>query len=262
MNKIRFDKPYCWNNLSFTQKVEYACKRMSYNYLSYTNKLIAKDIVKKMCGDKIKVAKIVKLLKDENDFKEKDMNPNHILKGVLFTCNILFNETNNFDIIKNKVKNHCYHELILNENYKDKKYEYKFIIEEIIDDYTYSKNGVAIVYLFKCINGIPRIFSVRDKFMGFLRHYYYDENKNLEKINMSKLKDKDFPYLELPCRHILDKMYNLACILSKPFEFVRIDLYVDKNEDIYFSEFTFLPGGLGTINHPPEIEKKLSDLWT
>jgi hypothetical protein len=266
MTQFTFEKPKHWNNLTFTQKVEYACLKLSYFYAPYTNKLIAKDIVKQMCGDKIKVAKIIKLLKNENDFTEKDMNQNHIIKGVLFTCNLLFDNSHNFNYIKNKVQNHCHYPLPEYEKkYIDNKYLNKFIIEEIIDDKDFGKNGFAITYLIKCIKGIPEIFIVIDKLNKMEKDFYFNKNKKIEYINMdyNKLNLNEINYdIILPKKEILDKMYDLACILSKPFEFVRIDLYIDKNDDIYFSEFTFLPGGKGSINHPPEIDKKLSELWT
>jgi hypothetical protein len=266
MTQFTLEKPKYWNSLTFTQKVEYACLKLSYFYEPYANKLIAKDIVKQMCGDKIKVAKIIKLLKNENDFTEKDMNSNHILKGVLFTCNLLFDNSHNFNYIKNKVQNHCHYPLPEYEKkYIDNKYLNKFIIEEIIDDNNVGKNGKAFVYLFKCINSIPKIFSIRDKYNNYLRHYYYHDKNNIEKIimNYKDFNENDFDNDSniLPKKEILDKMYDLAYILSKPFEFVRIDLYIDKNDDIYFSEFTFTPAG-GNPIFPYNIEKEYGKLWT
>ena len=58
----------------------------------------------------------------------------------------------------------------------------------------------------------------------------------------------------------LDKMINLSRILSKPFEFVRIDFYISKNSDIYFCEFTFTPNS-GFQVYSDDIEFKLGTLW-
>ena len=56
-------------------------------------------------------------------------------------------------------------------------------------------------------------------------------------------------------------MKKYAEILSKPFEFVRIDFFIDRKNDIYFSEFTFTPLG-GKKYYSDEIELKLGKLWT
>ena len=56
-------------------------------------------------------------------------------------------------------------------------------------------------------------------------------------------------------------MLENAKILSNRFEFVRIDYYIDKNHDIYFSEFTFTPAG-GNITFDPKIEFELGKTWT
>ena len=53
-------------------------------------------------------------------------------------------------------------------------------------------------------------------------------------------------HLEIPDRvqkpPCFDRMVEIAASLSKPFEFVRVDLY-NVNGDVYFGEYTFTPGG-------------------
>jgi hypothetical protein len=56
-------------------------------------------------------------------------------------------------------------------------------------------------------------------------------------------------------------MYDIACLLSKQFEFVRIDLYIDKNDKIYLNEYTFTPLQ-GKMDYPLDIEMDLGKLWT
>jgi hypothetical protein len=55
-------------------------------------------------------------------------------------------------------------------------------------------------------------------------------------------------------------MVELARILSKGFDHVRVDMYY-LDDRIYFGEMTFTNGsGLEMIT-PPEWDKKLGDLW-
>jgi hypothetical protein len=59
----------------------------------------------------------------------------------------------------------------------------------------------------------------------------------------------------------LDKMIAFATSMSKQFEFVRMDFYVDIHDDIYFSEYTFTPNaGMRIDSNIIEIES--SKYWT
>ena len=81
---------------------------------------------------------------------------------------------------------------------------------------------------------------------------YFEDFRVIEKnidIDISFSKDK------------IIKMLALAEKLSAPFEFVRIDFYLSKSGDIYFSEYTFTPAG-GAILYSDEIENELGALWT
>ena len=57
----------------------------------------------------------------------------------------------------------------------------------------------------------------------------------------------------------LEKMLEIASILSSDFYFARIDLYHEHGQ-IYFGEITHHPaGGLGKFD-PPEWDRKLGDM--
>jgi hypothetical protein len=56
-------------------------------------------------------------------------------------------------------------------------------------------------------------------------------------------------------------MIDIVKELSKIFEFVRIDLYLSKDDKIYFSEFTFTPhGGMQFFSDEQELE--YGKLWS
>ena len=55
-------------------------------------------------------------------------------------------------------------------------------------------------------------------------------------------------------------MIEYAEKLSQNFEFVRMDFHIDKNDDIYFSEFTFTPNA-GTRVFTDEWEISLGKDW-
>ena len=53
---------------------------------------------------------------------------------------------------------------------------------------------------------------------------------------------------------------NLCCQLGQSFNFVRIDLLMDANENYYLGEMTFSPGNAMTLR-PAEMEAHLGNLW-
>ena len=53
---------------------------------------------------------------------------------------------------------------------------------------------------------------------------------------------------------------SLCCQIGQSFNFVRVDLLMDANEQYYLGEMTFSPGNAMTLR-PPEMEAYLGGLW-
>lgn len=130
----------------------------------------------------------------------------------------------------------------------------------IAEKYLLQNNDIKLAltdYKIYCFNGVPRyIFVFSDRIAN--THQYskmiYDcaWNPHPEFIN-NGLKMAD-----VMCRpESLDKMLNIARILSNPFPFVRVDLYEIEGEPI-FSELTFTPGHNSAAN--PDFLLKMGDL--
>lgn len=110
-----------------------------------------------------------------------------------------------------------------------------FIIEEYLGD------DIA-TYKFYCFHGKPEVMYVssngengeKDLYLD-----YYDMNMNWIDLTL-------YPHLHAQVRAEKPQNYNLmveiARELSKPFPFVRIDLY-NVNGKVFFSEYTFIPTG-------------------
>jgi hypothetical protein len=109
------------------------------------------------------------------------------------------------------------------------------------------KTANAIVYLIRCIRGKPFAIGVRAK-----------RGQNSYDLNWNPIKRIQVQNIEKPKQ--FEKMLEIAERLSKPFEFVRIDLYIGKDDVIYFSEFTFTPSG-GNRFYSMEREKEFGKLW-
>ena len=125
--------------------------------------------------------------------------------------------------------------------------EPRFFIEEKIVDKLLGETGDTNTYMFRCIHGKAETFSVS-----------VHNDINAYDIELNLLKPRQHNYtLDY---NIFLRMKNNAEILAKPFEFVRIDFYLDKDDNIYFSEFTFTPLA-GKQYFTNEIETKLGKLW-
>jgi hypothetical protein len=266
-NKLTFIKPKNWYNLPLFYKILYYSSIIDERYSIYVDKIEAKKIVNELTNGEIKTAKIIKELKNTEDFIESDINLLHLLKASHGCGWNLDLETNtDLDKIRDYINKHM-NTYKSRENF-EKQYNYikpRFFIEEKINDFLYGVTGKAIIFMIRCIHGKP--ISVGVKFKYINKHSNIINEVNLlYDINWNKIKDSEIINsnnniifnMEKPRN--FDIMIRNAEILSHRFEFVRIDYYVDKKHDIYFSEFTFTPnGGYQTFNM--EIEKETSKYW-
>ena len=112
----------------------------------------------------------------------------------------------------------------------------RIICEELIET---SDGKFPIDYKFTCIKGeIADIFVCSGRESGKVRHCSVDLDWN----QLPYIRDRYLPEV-IPARpKHLDRMVRIAEILSKDFDFVRVDLYEYKDK-VYFSELTFSPFG-------------------
>lgn len=240
-------KPKNWSSLALFQKVRYYRTQLTPGHAPFVDKLEAKKIVKELLGDEIEVASVIRILEGPEDVHPTDMNRNWIIKAT-HGCgwNIFVDETSNVNqcirLLKswNKVFN----------NGIEVQYKYitpRFFIEEKIKD-RWLDNGV-INYKIRCIYGkaIPFItVTVEDK------KNFYDFDWNLHQ-------SPEIPF-PIPKPEKFSKLIQIAETLSSPFEFVRMDFYINHEDKIYFSEYTFTPSN-GVQVLPYEIEYKLGQSW-
>lgn len=115
--------------------------------------------------------------------------------------------------------------------------QYRNIPPRIICEPLLGDKGVDLPdYKFFCFYGEPLFIQVDlDRHSGHKRRFY-DLNWQLEPFTLRypmAQRDIDRP-------HTLDKMSEIATILSRDFKFVRVDLYTVDNS-VYFGELTFHP---------------------
>lgn len=116
----------------------------------------------------------------------------------------------------------------------------------VIEKYLFVKNEeIPLDYKIFSFNGEPSVITVykRDENKDIEKRFVFDFNWNPKPEYMNKKYITDYKIFKKP--ENLEEMYLVAKKLSKPFLFVRVDLY-NIDERIIFGELTFSPtGGIG-----------------
>lgn len=138
---------------------------------------------------------------------------------------------------------------------------YKNIPKKIIcEKYISSSYGLFPVdYKLYCFNGEPLFigcFIERDNDTREIKRGYFDFDWKLQDFLIDEYKcDCE----KFPRPKQLDRMYNIAKDLCKPFPFVRIDFYECKDR-LIFGEFTFTPTGCLATYFNKKTLQNLGDL--
>lgn len=113
-------------------------------------------------------------------------------------------------------------------------------------------------YKFFCFDGyVHSVMLCLDRHLGDTKFYFFDKDWNLLRLNKRGMAaPNDFT---LPKPQNIDKMFEIASILSKGHKFLRVDLY-NCDGKIYFGELTFFPDSGFDPNLLPETDKLLGDL--
>lgn len=113
----------------------------------------------------------------------------------------------------------------------------------IVEKYMEGRNGEPPIdyKIYASYGNANIIMACVDRVIGRgAKCYYFDRSWNLVKWSNRTLntEEKDLPQKPKS----LDELFRYAEILSKPFPFVRVDLY-EVNGKVYFGELTFTPAG-------------------
>lgn len=237
--KINWDNPTTFNEKLqwlklYDRKPEYSVMVDKYEVKNYVANIIGEEHIIPTLGvwDKF----------DDIDF---DALPNQfVLKcthdsGGLVICR----DKDSFDIEKAKKKiNEC---LKKNFYYRSREWPYKHVKPQIIaEKYMESNDSDSLIdYKFYCFNGEAKFLyvslaNIRNGVKKDLITYY---DLNWDNVPFGRLDHEAFPFLLAKPKEF-EKMIRIANMLSKGIPFLRVDLYWINNQ-IYFSELTFAPGG-------------------
>ena len=134
-----------------------------------------------------------------------------------------------------------------------KEWPYKNIQKKIFaETYLEDNLGELSDYKFYCFNGyVDCVLVCVDRNIGSPKFYFFDRNWRLKRYNK---RGKEAPInFSLPKPQNLEKMFEIAEILSKGIPHIRVDLY-NVNGRIYFGELTFFTDSGFDANRLPESD--------
>lgn len=205
-----------------------------------SDKLLVRDYVKEKIGEQYLIPLLGKW-KNYEDIDFSTLPEKFVLKcnhdsGGLIVCR----DKNKLNY--RKAKNKITKSLKSNFYYIGREYQYRNIKPMILCEKFISDNGnIPMDYKIYCFNGKPDVILVcKDRFSRNTHrasYLYYDQDWNFVPLNKGD-DEIDDPKIERPKN--LEKMLEIAQILSKDFIFARIDLY-NIDGTIYFGEITLSP---------------------
>lgn len=205
--------------------------------------LVDKYAVKRWVADKIGKEYIIPTIGVWNHFDEIDFDKlpsQFVLKcthdsGGVVICRDkhIFDKKAARERLEKSLKNNFYY---MGREWPYKNVPPRIIAESYLED---TQTKELRDYKFFCFNGnVDSVMVCIDRNIGAPKFYFFNDGWELLRINKrGKAAPKNFT-LQKPAH--MDKMFQLASVLSKNISFVRVDLYCC-NEQIYFGEMTFYP---------------------
>lgn len=237
--KLNFDNPKTFNEIINVNKFN----KEYLNYSIYTDKANVKQIVNSIVGEDIcfltigVYKKMTRAIFDSlpNEFVMKSTHNSQCLSVVKDKSSLT--EKDIKKIIKKQNK-----ALKINGAAQMHELQYKNVVPQIIvEKLMLDESGeLPKDYKILCIHGEPQFIEVDYDRLTDFRLVFMSTSWEKMPWRLSKFCSTKDDQPEKPKN--LDKMLELARLLSKPFPFVRVDLYSFGGK-IYFGELTFLHDG-------------------
>lgn len=137
-----------------------------------------------------------------------------------------------------------------------REWPYKNVPHRIIaEKFIQQSDGGLTDYKFFCFNGhVDCVMVCLDRHIGDTKFYFFDKDWNFLRLNKRGVAAPEG--FNLPRPDGIDKMFEIASVLSQGQPFVRVDLY-NVNGKIYFGELTFYPDG----GVDPNILRSTDERW-
>lgn len=217
----------------------------------YSNKYLVKDIVKHKFSDII-VAKVLQKCDRFEDFNT-ELLPNTFVIKVSHWCGDSKVVTKE-EFKRNYEQYKAYYNSLLTKQYNPgNEPHYKYIkpilfIEEYLSDN-------LLDCKFDCIHGTPILIKIiKDRKIAIF-------NTQWEQLNFTQTGNQ-FHKSDVQKPKNLDTILKHVCILTENIDYVRLDMYLNENNDLIFGEYTFTPAGCNSPHYTnPNIDKIYNDIY-
>ena len=134
-----------------------------------------------------------------------------------------------------------------------REWPYKNVPRRIIAEKFLIEEGGLTDYKFTCFDGeVDNVMGCYERSSGETKFYFFDKDWNLLRLNR---RGKQAPEgFTMPKPKNVERMFEIASILSKGHPYVRVDMY-NIDGHIYFGELTFFPDCGYDTNLLPETDK-------
>jgi hypothetical protein len=244
------------NVRTFNEKIQWL---KLYNRNPLYTQLVDKYVVRKYIAKTIGDEYLIPLIGVWDKFEDIDFS--QLLDQFVLKCThdsggvVICKDKKNLNI--EEVRKKINSSLKTNYYYACREWPYKNVKPRIIcEKYMIDESNTELKdYKFHCFQGKPKLIQV--DFGRFTNHRrnLFDINWNYIEASILYPNDPD-EIIERPVN--LERMLEIASILSKSFPYVRVDLYSIKSK-IYFGELTFYHGAGYEKFRPSELEMQMGD---
>jgi len=222
-----------------------------------TDKLAVREWVREKLGDEY----LKKIYGPWDNFDEIDMEslpepfilkPNH---GSAMTMIVKDKNEMDMDAARQKVNKW----LTTNYAYRGLEMQYEHIKPKVFAEEYYGDKGKDFFeYKIYCFNGKVGFLStaIRENNIATSATLYYPD------WEVAPFKTKKYPIEPVKKPAALPELIRTAEILSGNFKFVRVDIYIMKDNSIKFGEMTFTPTNGEELWDPLEYDKTIGDMLT
>ncbi len=223
------------------------------------DKYEVRSYVKKTIGNKYLIP-LLNIYSSEHEIDLEKLPKSFVLKCTHGSnWNIICKDKSKLDWPIEKIKLHEWLNSNFYFNFAERQYrniKARIVCEKFLGD----SNGL-IDYKFHCFAGKAEFIRIMVGRQDNMKRSSYDLDWNLI-TSFKYLNDKNlnsYPEAILPKPKNLKKMIEIAEKLSKPFSYVRVDLYNVKGQ-IFFGELTFTPNAGLDIHSPDTFDEKFGSM--
>ncbi|WP_250536703.1 ATP-grasp fold amidoligase family protein [Caballeronia sp. AZ10_KS36] len=235
--------PNMWNPRTFNEKILHRCLYPDPRYIDLTDKLKVRDYV----ADKIGTRHLIPLLAEPGAFTKEVfdalpssfvMKANHgsgFVEVVKDKSRVSFEQ---LSALAEKWLSTPFYRVARERHYR--MIEPRIFFEALLLAEDGQVPADLKFHVFNSPSGQQTIFItvISGRFTDHPRGDTYDAEWRLQDIWLGHYHRSDTP---APPPESLDSLLEIAGVLAKEFEYVRVDLY-EANGNIYFGELTFTPG--------------------